>query len=739
MKKLFTFLACLLVSHTQAQISFQYSQQPTVTINGRALLNPWVGGLNTTQYATLRLNNDSRDDLVVFDRISSKVSTFVAIDNPSGSGMAWQYAPAYELIFPEVYNWILLVDYDGDGRKDLFTHGSGSIRLFRNELQNGQATFRSVVDPIITEGFSSRLPVYANSNDIPAILDFDDDGDVDILAFDPTGNQIAYNQNLSVERTGQKGLDFKRVGSTCWGHFHKEFCNDFTFGIQCETGANLVDPKPSTPNARPLHSGNTITIIDTDGDGKKDILFGFVTCPNVARLKNGGTNDVNANFVSFDSLYPAQNPVLFPEFPATSWEDVDGDGKKDLLASPNVSDVSNQTFDFTKSGWYYKNVGTNEKPDFQLVQKDFLQNDMIDIGTNTAPALADLDGDGDVDMLVGHMGVMTSSGFRASLYYYENRGTTQNPAFALITTDYLNLQSLGLTSLVPSFADVDNNGSLDLLLKGTGAGQKLTLRVFVNAAARGAAVQYDLAKATTWTLPTEIYAGNLITFADIDLDGKVDLLVSVDNFGSVSYYRNTGSATSPTFQLQTQAFAGFSIGTASIGPRSLVVADLNGDQKRELISATSNGQVRIYQLPAQPTQTAVLLDSLKGLPGENLMASVGDLDGDQLPDLMLGTIAGGLRYLKNTSQKVIVTGTTDEVTGPWAYPNPTDRFLTVRPAYAGRVELLSLSGQVILPEQAVPATVETTLDLGNLADGTYLLKLTGDNRPVLVQKVVVWK
>ncbi|GAB3763117.1 FG-GAP-like repeat-containing protein [Spirosoma pomorum] len=739
MKKLFTFFACLLAGSIQAQISFQYNQQPTVTVNGRALLNPWAGGFNATQYATTRLNSDNRDDLVVFDRISSKITTFIAIDNPSGSGMAWQYAPEYELLFPEVYNWIILVDYDGDGRKDLFTHGSGSIRLFRNELQNGQTSFRSVADPLITEGFSSRLPVYANSADIPAILDFDDDGDVDILAFDPTGNQIAYNQNMSIERAGQKGLDFKRVGGTCWGHFHKEFCNDFTFGVQCETGVGLVDPKPSIPNARPLHSGNTITVIDTDGDGKKDMLFGFVTCANIARLKNGGTNDVNANFVSFDSLYPAQNPILFPEFPSTSWEDVDGDGKKDLLASPNVSDVSNQAFDFTKSGWYYKNVGTNEKPNFQLAQKDFLQNDMIDLGTNTAPALADLDGDGDMDMLVGHMGVQTSSGFRASLYYYENRGTTQNPAFALITTDYLNLQSLGLTSLVPDFADVDNNGSLDLLLKGTGGTDKLILRVFLNGAARGAAVQYDLSKANTWSLPKEILAGNLITFADIDLDGKVDMLVSTDNYGSVSYYRNTGSASSPAFQLQTQAFAGFSIGTAYLGLRSLVVADLNGDQKRELISATGNGQVRVYQLPDQPAQKAVLLDSLKGVPGESLIASVGDLDGDQLPDLMLGNVGGGLRYLKNTSQKVIVTGTPEEATSPWAYPNPTDRFLTVRPTYAGRVELLSLSGQVIVSEQSVPANVETTLDLGSLADGTYLLKLTGDNRPTLVQKVVVWK
>ena len=127
------------------------------------------------------------------------------------------------------------------------------------------------------------------------------------------------------------------------------------------------------------------------------------------------------------------------------------------------------------------------------------------------------------------------------------------------------------------------------------------------------------------------------------------------------------------------------------------------------------------------------------LPGINLTAAVGDLDGDQLPDLMLGTTNGGLRYLKNTAQKSVVTGVAEEPTSPWVFPNPTDRYVTVRPSQAGRVDLLTVSGRVVGPAQLVPANVETQLDLGNLPDGTYLLRLTVGGQPARVEKIVVWK
>lgn len=759
MKKKFTFMGWLLAVGVYAQqpatrpFSFQYDQRPTVSVDGRTLLNPWAGGLNATQYSTMRLNDDARDDLVVFDRTTDKISTFVAVGNPSsGAGIRWQYAPEYEAAFPAVYSWMLLVDYNGDGRRDLFTSGPSGVRLFQNESANGRPAFQLVADPLMTEGYGGRQSLYVTGTDLPAILDYDDDGDVDVLTFDGTGDQIAYQQNLSVERTGRKdGLDFKRTSSVCWGHFKKNFCNDFTFGLECGGEPEMTNPNPAVPRqdranpgrARPMHSGNTLTVLDTDGDGNKDLLFGFVTCQNLARIRGAGPNNSKAYFTAFDSLFPARHPILFPAFPATFWEDVDGDERKDLLASPNVSFNENQTFDFRASGWLYKNTGTNQAPNFQFVRTDFLQNDMLDLGEQAAPAFADLDGDGDLDLLVGYAGAQTATGYRAGLWQFENRGTTQTPAFVLITTDYLGLTaSLLLTNVQPALVDVDANGSTDLVLTANG----VEIRVLLNAVPKGAAVRYDPATAIRWPSP-DLFPGDLLTVTDVDHDGKPDLLVGKTD-GTIQYLRNAGTTANPLFQLQNQNVGNFTPNRL-VGARSLVVADLNGDQKNELLVAANSGQVRVYELPAQLNQGLTLLDSLTavGVPGRGLVAAVADLDGDQLPDLMLGSLAGGLRYLKNTSQKVVVTGLTEEPTGPWAFPNPTDRYVTIRAPYNGRVEVLSLSGRIVRPGQDVRTGTETTIDLGTLPGGTYLLRLSADRagsrnagpHPVQVQKVIVWK
>ncbi len=761
MKKLvllLLFIPLLAKAQSNGAFGFRYDQSPGVVVAGKTLRNPWAGGLNATQYATTRLNDDDRDDLVVFDRVTNKVSTFVAISNPAGAGVVWQYAPEYETAFPPLYDWMLMADYDGDGRNDLFIPQAGSIRLFRNESQNGRVSFRLVADPLMTEGFSNRPQVlYAGNSDLPAITDFDDDGDLDILTFDPTGDQVSYNQNMSVERTGKRdGLDFKRTSGLCWGGFQKNYCNDFSFGLNCggtlpnpgRVAAPLADEKPplrgTNPNARPLHSGNTLTIIDTDGDGNKDLLFGFVTCQNLARIRGAGPNSSNAHFVGFDSLFPASKPILFPAFPAVFWEDVDGDGQKDLIASPNVSFNENNVFDFRASGWFYKNMGSNRKPDFRFVQADFLQSDMLDLGENATPALADLDGDGDLDMLVGFAGVSTDSGYRAGLWQFENRGTPQNPAFVLVTTNYLNLaQTVNLVNVRPQFVDLDGNGSTDLVLTGNRGDVRygdVAVRVLLNMAPKGAAARYDLSTAVNWPIPANVAIDERFNVIDVDRDGLPDLLIG-KNYGSISYYQNTGSVTAPVFQLRNQQYGGLVDGSFTNLARSLAVADLNGDRKRELVSVSNEGQVRIYAMPDQPDQPLVLLDSLPalGLPGTGLVAALADLDGDQLPDLMIGTRGGGLRYLKNSSKKIVITAVEPEPTALWAFPNPTDRYLTIRPPHGGQVELVSLSGRTVLLAQPVQMGAETILDVSQLSGGTYLLRLTATNHPALVQKVVVWK
>lgn len=49
-----------------------------VSSKGANLLNPWAGGLNAPQFLKMHLNNDDIEDLVVFDRTNSKISTFTA-------------------------------------------------------------------------------------------------------------------------------------------------------------------------------------------------------------------------------------------------------------------------------------------------------------------------------------------------------------------------------------------------------------------------------------------------------------------------------------------------------------------------------------------------------------------------------------------------------------------------------------------------------------------------------------
>lgn len=705
-------------------------------VSGKTLPNAFAGGLNACQFSMVRLNDDARDDLVVFDRTSSKISTFLAQTDGS-----FRYDPTYETAFPSAYNWLLMVDYDADGKRDIFTAGVAGMRVYKNTSTPGKVSFQLFADPLMVEGFSGRQPLYAGPVDLPAITDLDNDGDIDIVAAEVFGRNPIYYQNLSRDKNPgtAPGLDFKRNGD-CWGNFFIDGCRDFTFGINCQSGGRVATPTATTGQARPAHSGITFTITDTDGDNRKDILMGHVGCLNIAQLRNTGTNDEKANFVAFDENFPVSKPINFESFLAMFVEDIDGDGQRDLLASTNNPSSDGGLTDFRASNWFYRNAGTNAKPDYQLVQKNFLQDGMIDLGENTAPALADMDGDGDADMLVGHAGNLTDRGTRAGLWYFENKGTANDPVFDLISTDYLGLvQSSMITYTQPQLVDMDGNQSPDLILVNR-IGRAVQLRVFYNQAPRGSAARFNVADAKTITLPGNFSAGELPTFVDVDRDGIMDVLVGKE-IGSVEYLRNTGTNGNPVFTLQNPAFGGFQQSNLTRA-RSLAVADLNADGRPELVVGSSDGKLLLYRFPDQPDQPSVLLDSLKNLvsPGPGLIVSAADLDGDQLADLVVGTVAGGLRFVKNTSEKVVVTATEpDESSTPWAYPNPTDRFVTVRPPHDGQVELVNLSGQVVRAGIWVRAHNETSLDLGNLDDGTYLIRLLSSDKPARVQKVVLWK
>ncbi len=79
------------------------------------------------------------------------------------------------------------------------------------------------------------------------------------------------------------------------------------------------------------------------------------------------------------------------------------------------------------------------------------------MGYQTAPTFGDLDGDGDLDVLAGEK--------LGNLLYFENTGTASAPAFSGPQTNPFGLADVGDFS-TPTFADLDGDGDLDVLAGG---------------------------------------------------------------------------------------------------------------------------------------------------------------------------------------------------------------------------------------------------------------------------------
>jgi hypothetical protein len=78
-------------------------------------LTPYTGGLNAPQMFKIELDGDGIKDLFVFDRYGNKVMTYLF------KGGKYVYAPMYESQFPPLFKWVVIKDYNCDGKEDIFT------------------------------------------------------------------------------------------------------------------------------------------------------------------------------------------------------------------------------------------------------------------------------------------------------------------------------------------------------------------------------------------------------------------------------------------------------------------------------------------------------------------------------------------------------------------------------------------------------------------------------------------
>jgi hypothetical protein len=723
------WLIILTFNNLQAQeFTFKFDNSLKIIQNGQTLANPFAGGLNAPQFSTCKLDNDGVEDLVVFDRTSSKLYTFIA-KKDNADKYFWQYAPQYESAFPKIQNWILLRDYNRDGKKDIFTFTPGGVKVYQNTTTTN-LSFKLIADPLLSTGYSGKQNLYLSATDIPAITDVDNDGDDDIVIFESSGNFAIFHKNFSMENYKNANfLEFKRVGD-CWGGFYKEHFDDMVFNQPCgENPQPLTNPLLEAKSAKVLHSGNSITLLDLNGDGLKDVVFGHVTKNKIASLLNTGKAS-QAAFSKADYNFPNIYPVDFPIFPTIYYEDFDFDGVKDIIASPNGSDNALQTVDYQKSVWFYKNKGKDDKPDLSFVQNNMLQNTMVDLGENTSPVFADIDGDGDQDLLVGIAGNRGETGYRASIYLFENKG---NNTFEITNIDYLGISKNDqFFELKPFVTDMNADGVDDLgFMANSFTG--VSMRYFPNKAAKGKAFDLKYAEAVVLPKIENINNGDSPLFFDFNKDGLKDLLVGKGG-GSLVYYKNTGLAKSPVYTLEKEEFGGI-ISDYTVGNISLAVADLNGDGKEELITGSRNGYLKVYKNFTEQNQAKFIADSTnifdeftnKNTPlllGGNLSVAITDLTNDGIPDVMLGTNTGGLKWLKNTS-KFIITAT-EETINQTIYPNPTNRFVYIKNPLIADYEVFDTMGRKVLSQKNQQTNQELVIDLGSQIEGVYFLKVVND-------------
>lgn len=726
MKKLLTlYIVWSSIQIYAQEISFKYNDQVKILQNGQNLVNAFAGGLNAPQFSTCQLNNDGPEDLVVYDRTAQKVFTFLATKNTSGQ-YYWQYAPQYETLFPTLQNWMLLVDYDKDGRKDLFTHSSAGLKLYRNTTTADKVSWQLIANPLYSIGFSGKINLNVTATDIPAITDIDNDGDIDVLLFDPSGDFVEFHRNNAVEKYNDPTrLEFVKIGY-CWGDFIKQLCQDFQFGIDC--GNTPAGQKATEPSAQKvLHSGNALLLLDLNGDNKKDVLFGHITCNNIAALINQGTQQ-RASFTSASYVYPTNTTAIdFPIFPAVYFEDLDFDGIKDLVAAPNGFDSAERTIDFQQSVWFYKNTGKDNLPIWNYQGKNFLQNTMLDLGENASPVLVDIDGDGDKDLVIGYSGNITSTGVKAGLVLLENKGDN---TFEVKDTDYLGIvKSMQLLDIRPFVADINGDGVDDLGFS-SNSSKGMEIRYIPNKAARNQAFNIQLSNAVLLPTFTDFLAGESVTFFDFDKDGKIDILHGTSR-GNIRFIQNTGSNQSPKYVVQNDNLGKLQTDYIA-GNIFLTTGDVNLDGKTDLLVGNRTGNMSIYRSFQEQNinqfvaDTSLIFNNFSNKPenlliGGNATIAIGDLDNDLLPDVIVGTNTGGLRVLKNLT-KVVITGTEQDLISQ-VYPNPTSRYVYVKMTENAQATLIDLSGRIIQNTRMLRANTEEVFDLQGLPPGMYLLKI----------------
>ena len=650
--------------------------------------NTWVGGLNACQFGRMDLDGDGKKDLLVFDRHGDRLLCY--LNRGTAGEIHYEFTSDYDEAFPRLTEWAVFADYDGDGKEDIFTYSKGwaGIKVYRNVSELGQPSFELTASPYLTSWQGGgEVNILATEADYPAIMDLDGDGDLDLLTFGVMGVFLEKHLNLSVERYGTRdSLIFERT-DLCWGRVAESEESNVMYLDTCLFGYGLRMEEDGL-----RHRGATVSVRDLTGDGLLDLLLADVDYPGLTLLTNGGDTE-NALMISQTEQFPQSTPVNLPSMPVPFFTDINNDGFDDLLVSP--FDPNPMASVGKESVWLYLNHGTNEHPDYQLYTKSFLQEEMLDFGIGTFPAVVDWDGDGLKDIMVG-----TIDG--TGLNWLHNVGTPTAPSYQIVD---LPFNFSGHTGLVPTFYDLDNDGQQELLV-GTAEG-RLMLYDHEGTLLDGDYLHYDKA----WSAPC---------FYDVDQDGEVDLVVG-NVTGKLSFLNNDEWGGVDVRDYAT-SYYGYSVPIVFQQGDETLLAVGSESGKVFLFDGVSAEEDVLFR--EAPERWAEICEAFPQDFGMRSAAAIADLNNDGNLDLLVGNFAGGLQ-LFNAEITVTNLGISEyqDDFKVEIFPNPVSSQIHIvsKEDDIKTVIITDLYGRKLI-EKPIQAK-EAMLEVSTLSKGVYLLVL----------------
>jgi len=379
-------------------------------------------------------------------------------------------------------------------------------------------------------------------------------------------------------------------------------------------------------------------LVDLDNDGDDDLIIdGF----NGLLLYWNTGDGLNPIWVK-DTIVFSQINAMIGQDPKPAFADLDADGDFDLLVGIGESILGGPTPGITIG---FRNTGSATNPVFSYYLP--FVTGIADIGRNSYPALADLDNDGDFDLLLGRD--------LQTFVYYINTGTPQTPQWTQNTTLFAGVESSTYWKN-PTFCDLDGDGDYDLIY-GQSSGR---LYFYKNTGTpSNPSFQYDPSYFVVVKLD-----GNSSTcsLADFDNDGDFDLLSGIWT-GTFQFFRNVGSKNFPSFQKASASFTNINPGSYS----SPVFVDLDKDGDYDIVSGALNGRIYCYiNNNGNFVQNTSIFGNIN--VGGFSIPAFADIDNDGDEDLLVGSEqSSNVKFFRNSGNNVFVEDSS--VISNIAFPN----------------------------------------------------------------------